>query len=234
MSTVKSTIGTPRVDGSHGDIFPGSPLAVLGVFVEVLRARFRGDNLGKTSYYWDNDPTPRATETGEPDAPRKLIIESQYQQYPDSRDVQPALFVERGALSFSQVAIGNRADHDQRTGEDMYLMNGSMPISILCVSPVRGESMELGALIGFYLAAMRPQLREIFGFQDVAMPVIEGTQIYRRSTNDIETWITPISTMVTCKYLWVETPIVPKLREIYARIIAGETRSNLLTKDQPR
>lgn len=234
MSTVRSTVGTPRIEGTHPDIFPGSPLAVLGVIVEVLRARFRGDNVGKSPYYWESDPTPAATERGDLDAPRKLIIESQYQQYPDSRDVQPALYVECGALRFQEVAIGNRADHDQRSGEDLYLMVGSMPVSILCVSPVRGESMELGALVGFYLAALRPQLREIFGFQDVAMPIIDGTQVYRRSTNDLESWITPINTQVTCKYLWVETPIAPKLREIRAQIAAGETRSTLLTKDQPR
>lgn len=199
---------------AHPTVFPGDPLAVIGVFVALLRSRYTGDNQGRTDYYWDQDPTPAETETGESDHPRKLVIESQYLQDPIARDVTPGLFVERGDLAFQSVALGNRGDHDRRTGQDFYYIQGVMPISVLCVSKRRGESMQLGSTIGFFLTASMTGLREVFGFQDVKPPVVGGTQVYRRSQNDIESWVTPVNLQVTCKYLWIETPIAPKLREI--------------------
>jgi len=233
MAKTYSLAGTPRLRDAHPDIFPGSPLAVLGIFVDILRIRFSQDNRGSTPYYWASDPTPEATEEGTVESPRKLIIESQYLQHPDSRDVTPALFVERGALSFTEVSMGSRGDHDQRTGQDFYIAQGVMPISILCVSSSRGESMEIGSLIGFYMLSLRPSLREIFGFQDVRTPIVDGTQVYRRSTNDIESWVTPVNTQVTCKYLWIETPIAPKLRELRANLGTGASTQVLLSKDRP-
>jgi len=232
MAKIHSMQGTPKLEDSHPEIFPGSPIAVLGVFIEALRIRFSQDNSQNCAYYWEPDPTPKDNEEGTIESPRKLIIESQYLQYPDARDTLPALFVERGALSFNDLSIGHRADHDQRTGQDCYVAQGTMPISVLCVSNARGESMELGALVGFYLLSLRTSLREYFGFQDIRSPIVDGTQVYRRSSNDIETWVTPVSTQVTCKYLWIETPIAPKLRELRVTMAAGGTNQTILTKDR--
>lgn len=239
MATVKSYHGTPKVEGSHDDVLPGSPMAVLGVFVEVLRARYSQDNANRTPYIWRPDSTPTETEEGTEAEPRTLIIESQYLAHPDVRDMAPGLYVERGMLSFATVSIGNRGDHDQRSGADLYMIQATMPISIHCVSPLRGESMELGMDVGFYLLTLMTGLREIFGFQDVRPPVVDGTQVFRRSGADIESWITPVTTQVTCKYLWTERPIAPMLREIRmamtARSKSDETAvTTVLTSDKDR
>lgn len=239
MSTVKSYYGTPKVEGSHSDVFPGSPMAVLGVFVDVLRAHYSGDNAHRSPYIWRPDSTPTENEEGTEDAPRTLIIESQYLASPDVRDMTPALYVERGQLSFSPIGIGNRGDHDQRSGADMYAIQGTMPISIHCVSPLRGESMTLGIDVGFYLLTLMTGLREIFSFQDVRPPIVDGTQVFRRSGADIESWITPVTTQVMCKYLWIERPIAPMLREIRmamsARSKSDETGvTTVLTSDKDR
>lgn len=233
MTQSKSFLGTTRTRDAHESVFPGDPLAVIGVFVALLRSRFAGDNIGRSAYYWAEDPTPEPDETGEPDKPRKIIIESQYLQNPIARDMTPGLFVERGDLAFQSVAIGNRGDHDRRTGQDFYYIQGVMPISVLCVSKTRGESMQLGSLVGFFLTASMTGLREEFGFQDVRPPIVGGTQVYRRSQNDIETWVTPVNLQVTCKYLWIETPIAPKLREIRARLVAStETGGTSISVEQ--
>lgn len=223
MAKVESFQGTTRLAKSHEDIWPGSPLAVLGIMVDVLRARFSQDNVGMTPYVWDSDPTPEDTEDGTSNAPRKLIIESQYLQQPDARDASPAIYVERGDLVFEPKTLGSRGEHNQQTGQDFYFVHGTMPISMLCVSALRGESMDIGTFVAMYMLSMRTQLREIFGFQDVQPPVLGGTQVYRRSANDIESWITPVTFQVTAKYLWIETPIAPKLREIHARFTQSAT-----------
>jgi hypothetical protein len=44
--------------------------------------------------------------------------------------------------------------------------------------------------------------------------VLASTQVYRRSSNDIEEWVTPVNLQITCKHVWREGYIAPKLAEI--------------------
>jgi hypothetical protein len=206
--------GTPRLEGQHPDVFPGSPLALIAIYVEAIRLRFSQDNKYKLPYYWEQDPTPTSDEEHTDDAPRKILIESQYAQHPDARDYRPAIFVDRGDMAFSKIVVGNRAAHDIPTQEDLYLIHVTTPLSVLCISKDRGESMSIGEIVAFYLTTLMTQMREAFGLQDVTPPVLGTTQVYRRNSNEIEEWITPITFQITCKHLWTEIPIAPKLREI--------------------
>src|ERR1041385_5793437 len=104
--------GTPRLDGQHPDVYPGAPLALIAIFVDLVRTRFSQDNAVGLPYYWESDPTPVSTEQNTPDQPRKIYIEGQFTQYPDARDFQPAIFVERGDIVFTQIVAGNRAAYD--------------------------------------------------------------------------------------------------------------------------
>lgn len=214
MAKLTPYYGTPRLDGQHPDVFPGSPLALIAVFVETVRLRFSQDNANKIPYYWSQDPTPTSDEEHTDDSPRKILIESQYLQNPDARDFRPAIFVERGDMAFSKIVAGNRAEYDEKTDSNLYVMHATTPISIMCVAKDRGESMSIGEIVAFYIASILPELREAFGFQDASLPVLSSTQVYRRSSNDIEEWVTPVNLQVTCKHIWRESVIAPKLREI--------------------
>lgn len=235
MAKLTPYYGTPRIDGQHPDIFPGSPLALIAVFVETIRLRFSQDNAYKLPYYWEQDPTPRPEEENTDDAPRKLLIESQYLQHPDARDFRPAIFVERGDTPFSKIVVGNRAEYDQATDSNLYVMHATTPISVQCVAKDRGESMSIGEIVAFYLAAILPEMRETFGFQDASLPILASTQVYRRSSNDIEEWVTPVNLQVTCKHIWRETPMAPKLREIRLRLGVSPTLQELTVyKTRPK
>lgn len=222
MARLTPYYGTPRLDGQHPDVFPGSPLALIAVFVETIRLRFSQDNAYKLPYYWEQDPTPRPEEENTDDSPRKILIESQYLQYPDARDFRPAIFVERGDTPFSKIVVGNRAEYSAAEDANLYIMHATTPISALCVSKDRGESMSIGDIVSFYLASLLPELRATFGFQDATMPVLGATQVYRRSSNDIEEWVTPVTLQITCKHIWREQVIAPKLREIRLSLGLGE------------
>ena len=235
MAKLTPYYGTPRIDGQHPDVFPGSPLALIAVFVATIRLRFSQDNAYKLPYYWEQDPTPRPEEENTDDAPRKLLIESQYVQHPDARDFRPAIFVERGDTPFSKIVVGNRAEYDQATDSNLYIVHATTPISIQCVAKDRGESMSIGETVAFYLAAILPEMRETFGFQDASLPVLASTQVYRRSSNDIEEWVTPVNLQVTCKHIWRETPIAPKLREIRLSLSVSPTLQELaIYKTRPK
>lgn len=214
MAKLTPYYGTPRLEGQHPDVFPGSPLALIAIFVEVIRLRFSQDNAYKLPYYWSPDPSPTEDEGNTDDNPRKILIESQYLQHPDARDYRPAIFVERGDMAFSKIVVGNRADYSERLDANLYIMHATTPISVLCVTKDRGESMSIAEIVTFYLASLLPELREAFGFQDASLPVLSSTQVYRRSSNDIEEWVTPVNLQVTCKHIWREQVIAPKLAEI--------------------
>jgi hypothetical protein len=231
MAKLTPYYGTPRIDGQHPDIFPGSPLALIAVFVETIRLRFSQDNAYGIPYYWTQDPTPESWEDNEIGAPRKIMIESQYLQHPDARDFRPAIFVERGDMPFSKIAVGNRAEYQETDDSNLYIIHATTPINILCVSKDRGESMSLGEIVAFYLASLLPELRAAFGFQDATLPILAATQVFRRSANDIEEWVTSVNLQVTCKHLWRETPIAPKLREIRMRLSASTPNGTATSND---
>lgn len=214
MAKLTPYYGTPRLEGQHPDVFPGSPLALIAIFVEVIRLRFSQDNAYKLPYYWSPDPSPEPDEENTDDSPRKILIESQYLQHPDARDYRPAIFVERGDMAFSKIVVGNRGAYSEALDANVYVMHATTPISVLCVTKDRGESMSIAEMVTFYLASLLPELRETFGFQDASLPVLAGTQVYRRSSNDIEEWVTPVNLQITCKHIWREAVIAPKLQEI--------------------
>jgi hypothetical protein len=110
--------------------------------------------------------------------------------------------------------VGNRGAYSEALDANVYVMHATTPISVLCVTKDRGESMSIAEMVTFYLASLLPELRETFGFQDASLPVLAGTQVYRRSSNDIEEWVTPVNLQITCKHVWREAVIAPKLQEI--------------------
>ena len=232
MAKLTPFYGTPRLADQHPDVFPGSPLALIAIFVEVIRLRFSQDNAYKLPYYWSDDPTPTPDEEHTDDAPRKVMIESQYVQHPDGRDFRPAIFVERGDMPFAKIAVGNRGAYDGASDSNVYVMHATTPIMLLCVAKDRGESMSIGEIVAFYIAAILPELREAFGFQDAGLPILATTQVYRRSSNDIEEWVTPVNLQVTCKHVWREAVIAPKLREIRFNLGLSPTNPNAVATER--
>ena len=222
MSYFNSHLGTPRIEGQHPDIYPGSPAALIAVFVDIVRARFTGDNAYQLPYYWDPDPTPEEIEDNSEDKPRKIIIEDQYTQDPDARDPLPAIFIDRGTIQYQKIVLGNRGAYDIPTSAQEFVCHGITPISVLCVAKEKGESANLADIVSFYLIGSMNSIREYFGIQDITMPIVESTQVYRRTSNAIETWVTPVNIQITCKYIWREIPIAPKLKEIAIKFSIGK------------
>ena len=109
MSTAKAEITEyPKVSGQSVDVVEGSPLALIGVFVEIVRARFRGRNVG-LPWLWKNDPTPEEWEENTPEKPHLIYIESQFQDNNESRNYRPAIFVGKGDTRPSKIILGHRA-----------------------------------------------------------------------------------------------------------------------------
>lgn len=214
---IESDGGNARIKDQHDDIRIGSPLAILGMFVLVVRARFQAPN-DDTGYIWRADPTPLQSEESTLDAPRTLYIESGDVADPDARDVKPAIFITKGDTQLRQVVIGNRSAIHTPTRTERFYMQAVIPITIQCISDNRGESMILGDLTWFHIASAKNYIRAEFGLNDIADPILGATQLFRYSGGSAEAYLTPVSFAVTIEFHWITRPIAPMLKEISARL----------------
>jgi len=216
---IESDEGRARLASQHADITVGSPLAVIGLFVEVIRARFVPPN-DDTSYVWRDDPTPLASEENDQNAPRLLYIESGNVTDPEARDFKPAIYVDKEDTQLRQVVIGNRSDFDMRTRTERFYMQAVIPVTINCISDNRGESMIIGDLVWFHLLSVQNYVRATFGINNIAEPILGATRMFRRSGAAVDAWTTPISFAVTIEFHWITRPVAPLLKEVSARLSA--------------
>lgn len=228
MADVKAFKGLPKIDGQHPDIFPGSPMAIVGVFTEVIRSRFRSDNAVGMPWVWHEDPTPESDENNTPDTeengvPRSLYIESQYTENNDARNIRPAILIEKEDTQYLKLFIGNRAAVDMPTQLHIFVTHVTCNLSVLCLSNARGESSNIADVVGAFIEATRNEIRETFNIHDISPLTVGKTTVYRRGSNENETWSTPVGFNIQFKTLWRTRPIAPLLQEVKTRILqAGD------------
>lgn len=208
----------PRMPDQQADVMPGSPLAVLALFTEIVRSRFRDGTL---AWHWTDNPTPEATEENTEDEPRKILIEPSFSEGDEVRNFRPAIFVDKQETIPNKVAVGNFAGAVLRTGQRAFYSLATIPIDIEVVSDRKGESAILADITWFYLLAGREQIRKTFGLQEMTNPVLGRTV---PQENDKRTWVTHITFNIEIGFRWSTLPVSPVLREIVAKFYAsGET-----------
>lgn len=214
--------GTARVEGQNDQIKIGSPLAVLGLFVEIVRARFREPNTD-TGYVWRSDPTPLDTEENTPEAPRFLYIEAGEVSDPEARDMRPAVFVAKGESQLSQDIIGNRSTFDRQTRTERFRAPARIPMQLACVSENRAESAILGDHVWFHIASSTNYARAEFGINHISLPSLSGTSLVRRSEAGPDVYQTMVSFDITIEFHWITRPVAPLLKEVRSHLlVAGE------------
>lgn len=211
----------PLLEDHQPDVYPASPMALVGVFVAIMQERFSGSNEEGLPWYWDPDPTPRIDEEGDERSPRKIYIASQFSEFPEGRDVLPAILVDKDDTVFLKQWFGHRAHTDTKTRTDVFLAHAQVPISILCNAENRGESALLGDVVAMHILSGTNAMRETFGFHEVTSPILGKTQVMRRSSAQIESWTTPVNFMVQAKFMWRTQPFAPVLSQIVTRITAS-------------
>jgi len=224
--------GVTRVEGQQEDVFPSSPMALVAVFTDVLRARFSGNNALGGPYVWspDSQPTdidPEATETPQ----TKLYIESQYTEEPDARDRAPGIFIDKGATQVMKVGLGHRVDIDIPSMTEVFEAWADVPIMLMCVARERGTSATIADHVFMFILASNNHIREAFGIHDISPPTLDATQVYRQSTAAPETWVTNVTIMVKIKFAWRTRPIAPILKQIAANYRFGSVNVGVVSTE---
>lgn len=209
----------PRMAGQHADVAVGSPLAIIAVFTEVVRERFRPGN--DLSWIWADNPTPAATEDNTEDGPRKILIEPSFNQNIEVRNFRPAIYIDKGETAAGKVAVGNFAGQQLKTGLRGFYALATTPIDIEVVSDSKGESAILGDIVWFYLLAGREQIRASFDLHELTPPILGRTVPFDGDKNQ---WSTHITFEAQFNLRWTTLPISPLLTDVVARYRAsGET-----------
>lgn len=208
---------------THRMIVDGSPLAIIGIFVAVLRERFAPGN-GLDDYPWYEDQNKAS-----------ILIESAFEDANTSRGSKPAIFVDKDQSVYGKLILGDRAGHTFKNAKDYQWTLSTVPIVIDCVAGRRGESAILGDIVHWSLHASSDAIQGAFALHDMTPPTLGRTVPYEA---DKESWSTPVSFQVQYNVRWTTVPIAPLLQEIATKIQrAGVTPADyfvdLVTRETP-
>ncbi len=188
----------PHEPQNRDKIAAGSPLAVLGIFIEALRERFNAEaNLG---IVWNED-----VQTSQ------IIIEAGYNVETESRDSGRALYVNRLNTSPTQIAVGDRVGVSLPEHLEGFTCMMASQMSVDCISNDAGESAILADIVQSFFIASRQIFEAMYGFHDFGLADMGQTQPYEADQNK---WNTAVSLMVQYQARWTTVKIRPKLQGV--------------------
>lgn len=191
---------------------PGSPLATVALFTEIIRERFRPGN--GLSWEWAENPTPPTDENAELGAPRKILIEPAFSTLSHVRNYRPAIFIDKGITGFSKDIVNNFVGQQLNTGLKGYWALATIPMDIEVLADRKGESATLADIVWFYLVAGIHEIRATFGIHDISNPVLGPTT---PAEVDKTVWSTRVNFQIQVEFRWSKQPVGPLLREIVTR-----------------
>jgi hypothetical protein len=199
----------PSPEGPQNvSIRPGSKLAVLGVFVEIIRRRFAADVV-LPDFEWLWDPDIKKT---------KIAVESAFNEDKEHRNFRPSVFIDCDDQTHGRVVLGDRAGKNLKTGLEGFWNLQVVPVLIECTAGKRGESARLGDIVGVFLQASSDLIQAKFGFHDMTPIVVGRTQPV---TKDKDVWVTAVTFNVQYPMRWTNAPTAPLLQEIEVAIVAS-------------
>lgn len=229
----------PRLKGESPDVAPGTPLAVIGLWMAALQARFSPFNLGANlgqgvegtgkntfegeenveplPWIWDGNLNPgdECTDPPENEGFTKLLIDAAFNTDRSTRNYRPAIYVDRGEVTVLKNVIDNKAGTELPTSEKGYWALAHMPIIFECEAEGVAESSLIADTAWFFVLATRDIFKESFGFYDITEPILGRTT---KLETDKETWMTPVNFAVQVELRWGTRRISPIIREIGVRI----------------
>ena len=220
----------PRLEGEGPDVFPGSSLAVVGLWVFALRERFKYNEAYPLPWKWEHELRPEETEEGNTNHPRKIHIESAYNTEKPVRNYRPYIVVGKGGgnTTADKVSINNFVGRNQYTGKKAYHCYATMPVVLECGAESAGSSSTIGDVVFSFILSTREVFRQDFGLHEITEPILTDTV---PKEDDKEVWVTNIQFQVQYDMRWGVEPIAPVLRDIRAAIRgrqnAAETFANI-------
>lgn len=182
-----------------------SPLALTGVFLDILRARFAPEY----NMPWKYIPG---------DAGRKestISIEAGGNYHTENHQVRPSIYIVRNPISFGQVSIGDHFSHEQKHGSRMFYCVGQTGFTFYCEAEEGGEAEIISDLVLSTLMMGSDEIERTFMFRKLG-PFSMSAEIKNRQ--DVEIFSIAVQMGLSYDVRWASCPIAPFLQEIIAKI----------------
>jgi len=202
MSEPENRLPRPDTPQNPLRITVGSPLAIQGILLEVLRERFASDS--ELGIVWRSE----LTETD-------VLIETSYNEEIESRNTVPAIYVTRTSTTPTKIVVGDRAGVRLEDHLEGFIALMSAEIAIECVSNDEGESAVLGDIVQHMILASSDAIQKTFGLHDITHPILGSTNPYER---DQTKWSSTVSFRIDYMARWINVPIAPLLQQIAQRV----------------
>lgn len=194
------------------NIRPGSKLAVLGVFVEIIRRRFSGNNVNSDfPWIWNKDPNKA-----------KLEVESAFNEDTPQKNKRPAIHVDVDEQVNSRTVLGDFAGKRLTDGLTGFWHLRTIPILIECVASKRAESAALADVTDVFLLASNRLIQAKFGFHDMTPTTVGRTQ---PSPRDKTEFVTSITFTVQSVLRYTNLQTAPLLEELELTIARTDVES---------
>lgn len=195
-------------DGAQPLLRVSTPLTMLGVFIEILRNRYKeGSSIDPIlPWVWSSE---QAT-TG-------LFIENGWNENIEARNVRPGIWIDREQNVYGKVSIGDQDQmpvYPQVRLESFYTI-GEMDILIDCTAPKRGESMVIGSVTQDYLHMTSNYIQALFGLRSMTPVMLDRTVPFEKDT---KLWTSPVRFRAEYEVRWATMPIANALNEISATV----------------
>lgn len=204
---------SPRLPNQHADVLPGSPTALMAIFTEIVRERFRPGN--DLAWVWEGTAIPRTGDAGTAKSPRRILIEPAYSETAEIRNFRPAIYVDKGPTQPGQIVTGNFVDQHLPSGARSFYSQARIPITISIEASRKGESGTLADAVWFYIMSAVEPIRATFNFHEISPPQLGNTVLIEK---DKPGWVTQIMFAVVTNLRWTTTPISPVLQDIGTRL----------------
>ena len=191
---------------------PGSRLAIVGVFVEIIRRRFARDRAGVDfPWPWDSD-----TNTS------RIEIESAFNEENPAKNKRPAVYVDADDQVNSRTVIGDFVGRRNADGLTGFWHLETVPILIECLAAKRLESAVIGDIVSVFLLASNRLIQGKFGFHDMTPTTVGRTQSYQRDKN---AFVTPVTFTVQADVRYTNAPTGPLLEQLEFDVVASGAAS---------
>jgi len=166
-------------------------IEIVGTYLRLLRARFSGANDG-IPWQW----SPNREEA-------TIIVESGKNEFEETIDSKPAIFVERNAIVFPTIAIGNKVAEHLPTGTSYYYTTPSGQMTIDCISRSRGESSTIADAVAHHIVMSGNILRRFYGFKQITPVTLMPSQVWEK---DDRNYITRVTSEFVYDIAWKSVP----------------------------
>jgi hypothetical protein len=166
-------------------------IELVGTYIRLIRARFSGKN-DRVPWQWSSKPEESS-----------IVIESANNELEEHRDAKPAIFIDRNAIVYPTIAIGNQVTEHQPTGTRYYYTTPSGQMTMDCISRSRGESSLIGDAVAHHLVMSGNILRRFYGFKSVTPITLMPSQPWEK---DDRSYITRVTSEFVYDIAWKSMP----------------------------